>query len=343
METILLTERPTLYNIEREIKKEIEVKVNNPLYAHFLNTVSEQRKSEFIDGEIVIQSPAKVKHIDANTSLTILLKLHIEKNKLGWLASEKALIKMRLVKNDYEPDICFFNTDKSEFFKRNTWQFPIPDLSIEILSDSTEHIDRGRKFRDYANHNVREYWIVNTDRYEIEQYCLKSTGIYTHNKTYGMYDTIKSFVVDGFQAPVNAVFFYNDLDDFLFGTLEKRIERHEDELELRNRELKRKNKKIEQQRKELIQKNTKIEEDERKMKEDERKMKEKDRKIKEDERKMKEDEWKMKEKDREMKEKDREMKEKDRKLEQQLREQQQQHELIKKLQKQIKDFKLWNK
>ena len=320
METILLTARPTLYNIERKRKKvrgvkEKEIKTNNPLYAHFLNTVSEQRKSEFIDGEIVIQSPAKVKHIDANTSLTILLKLHIEKNKLGWLASEKALIKMRHVRNDYEPDICFFNTDKSEFFKRNTWQFPIPDLSIEILSDSTEHIDRGRKFRDYANHNVREYWIVNTDRYEIEQYCLKSTGIYTHNKTYGMYDTIKSFVVEGFQAPVNAVFFYDDLDDFLFGTLEKRIERHEDELELRNRELKRKNKKIEQQRKELVQKDMK--------------MKEKDRKIKEDERKMKEDERKMKEKDR--------------KLEQQQREQQQQHELIKKLQKQIKDFKLWNK
>ncbi len=304
METILLTARPTLYNIERKREsevKEIEVKTNNRHYAHFLNNVSEQRKSEFIDGEIVIQSPAKVKHIDANTSLTILLKVHIERNKLGWLASEKALIKMRLVKNDYEPDICFFNTDKSEFFKRNTWQFPIPDLSIEILSDSTEHIDRGRKFRDYANHNVREYWIVNTDRYEIEQYCLKSTGIYTHNKTYGMYETIKSFVIEGFQAPVNAVFFYDALDNFLFGTLEKRIEKHAEELKI-------KDKKIEQQKKELLQKDRKIEQDGRKMKE-----------------------------------KDRKIKEKDRKIEQQQREQQQQHELIKELRKQIKDFQLWNK
>ena len=99
METILKINTKQLLQTEDE-RKQLR-------YAYFLNELAEQTKAEFIDGKIIVHSPAKQKHIDANTSLTAILKIHVEQNKLGWLASEKALVKMKNSDNDFEPDICF--------------------------------------------------------------------------------------------------------------------------------------------------------------------------------------------------------------------------------------------
>jgi Uma2 family endonuclease len=50
------------------------------------------------------------------------------------------------------------------------WQhvrFP-PDLAIEVLSPSTQRIDRGRKSELLARHHVPEYWIVDPDGRSLE-------------------------------------------------------------------------------------------------------------------------------------------------------------------------------
>ena len=65
-----------------------------------------------------------------------------------------------LTRNDYEPDICYFNKEKSQHFTDDQLLFPAPDLVVEVLSKSTEQTDRTIKFKDYENHNVLEYWII---------------------------------------------------------------------------------------------------------------------------------------------------------------------------------------
>jgi hypothetical protein len=45
-----------------------------------------------------------------------------------------------------------------------------PDLCIEVISKSSRKIDRGRKFVLYAEHGVKEYWIVDPLRFTIEFY-----------------------------------------------------------------------------------------------------------------------------------------------------------------------------
>ena len=226
-------------------------------YSYFLNELSEQTKSEFIDGEIVIQSPAMRKHIDINTSLTILFKLYIEDNKLGWLASEKALVQMQNVKNDYEPDICFFNTKKTVLFDRDTCQFPPPDLAIEILSESSVYRDRKKKFKDYADHDVEEYWIIEPDKYEIEQYYLEKTGKYILVKKYTEADTIESITVKNLKFPVAAAFFYNDLDNFLFGKYKKDIEDYANQIKIIDKLLK-KSEQIIEQKEQVIEQNEQV-------------------------------------------------------------------------------------
>jgi Uma2 family endonuclease len=48
----------------------------------------------------------------------------------------------------------------------------VPDLIVEVLSPSTEAIDRGLKMEIYARFGVAEYWLADADRKVLEIYRL---------------------------------------------------------------------------------------------------------------------------------------------------------------------------
>jgi len=51
-----------------------------------------------------------------------------------------------------------------------------PDLSIEILSPSTRHLDRRHKLALYERSGVTEYWIVDPESHVVEQRVLAAEG-----------------------------------------------------------------------------------------------------------------------------------------------------------------------
>ena len=168
----------------------------------FYEEMTETEKTEFINGEVIVQSPVKLQHSEASDNLLTLLSAYVKKHKLGMVRHEKILIT--LTRNDYEPDICFFTQEKSHRFYPDQMKFPAPDFIVEILSPSTEAIDRGVKFEDYAAHGVREYWLVDPERETIEQYGLHGAAYELLVKVNsGM---IRSHVVERFQLAVRAVF-----------------------------------------------------------------------------------------------------------------------------------------
>ncbi|MCF2490554.1 Uma2 family endonuclease [Dyadobacter sp. CY347] len=169
---------------------------------NFYNDISEQEKVEFINGEIIVHSPAKMQHNRAMLLLAQLLNLYSNEHDLGFVGAEKIMIK--LTRNDYEPDICFFKSDKADHFKEHQMFFPIPDLIVEILSPSTESRDRGVKFKDYESHGVEEYWIIDADNQVVEQYHLVETeySLILHSSK----SVIESFAVKGFKIPIAAIF-----------------------------------------------------------------------------------------------------------------------------------------
>ena len=77
--------------------------------------------------------------------------------------------------------------------------FPASDLVVEILSDSTEKNDRHVKFNDYASHGVKEYWIVDADKNNLEQY-INNDGefalVQTHTEGVLTTETLKNFTLD---------------------------------------------------------------------------------------------------------------------------------------------------
>ena len=157
---------------------------------------------EFINGEIVFQSPAKLRHTNSVKLLTNLLSNFVIKNTLGFVGSEKMLVS--LTRNDYEPDVCFFDKSKAQHFKSDQMQFPAPDIAVEVLSPSTEKYDRETKFQDYAAHGIKEYWIIDPEHETIEQY-------YVQNEEYELLlkakdGTIESVVIPDFKIQIRAIF-----------------------------------------------------------------------------------------------------------------------------------------
>lgn len=169
----------------------------------FYDLTHENFKEEFINGEIVFHSPARLRHLVVSANLTSLLITYVREKKLGLVGVEKMMI--RLTRNDYEPDICFFKHEKAAKFTSDQALFPAPDFAVEILSDSTEKIDRGIKFVDYAAHGVSEYWIIDPAKKTVEKYLLQQGEYYLDLKLSAK-GKLQSTVAEGFEVELTELF-----------------------------------------------------------------------------------------------------------------------------------------
>ena len=173
--------------------------------ARFYDEMDEQTKAEFINGRIVVHSPARRDHLRTAFYLGNLLGNFALRSQLGEVYTEKCLIRCR--RNDYEPDICFFTTARLAEFTGGQSIFPPPDLIVEVLSPSTASNDRTLKKEDYARHGVAEYWIVDADERLVEQYVLL-TGATSYDLKARLADgaRLTSQILTNFTAPVAAFF-----------------------------------------------------------------------------------------------------------------------------------------
>ncbi len=168
----------------------------------FLDEVSPDEKAEFINGEVIVHSPARHRHNAVTARLLRLLSTYVDLHGLGTVVAEKAMVS--LTRNDYEPDICFFGREKAAEITGDTLRYPAPDLAVEVLSPTTEQTDRGVKLEDYAAHGVAEYWLVDPEAETVEVYVLEGEAYTLRLKT--DHGTLASAAVEGFAVPVRAAF-----------------------------------------------------------------------------------------------------------------------------------------
>lgn len=170
--------------------------------AKFYEEIMPEMKAEFINGEVFMHSPATDEHTQLRQFIESLLSTYVNLHEIGSVRTEKALCVFP--RNDYEPDIAFFGLEKAGKIRAKTLKFPVPDFVCEVLSDSTAKRDRGVKFQDYEAHGVREYWIVNPERRELEQYVLERGRYALRMKS--RTGEVTSAAIKGFRAPVAAFF-----------------------------------------------------------------------------------------------------------------------------------------
>jgi Uma2 family endonuclease len=168
----------------------------------FYSDMTPELKIEFIDGEVILHSPARLIHLEVTSWIHTLLHTFVSVHQAGKIVSEKCLVVFP--RNDYEPDIVYFSPAKAQALQAETMKFPIPDLVVEVLSESTEQRDRGVKFEDFEAHGVQEYWIVDAEARLVEQY-VRQGEILALNMKSGTGE-LRSQTISGFAVPVRALF-----------------------------------------------------------------------------------------------------------------------------------------
>lgn len=195
-----ILESPAAPALAARLQSVLEIERQRRL--QFYQDIDDDMKAEFINGEVIIHSPVKKEHTDATKFLFKVLDTFVQITKQGWTGIEKVM--STFTRNDYEPDVVFFEKEKSDAFQQGQWQFPVPDFVVEVLSDSTEKNDRGVKFQDYESHGVREYWIIDPADQSVEQYFLTDGRFKLHLKS--SQGTIESRVIKGFSIDIKAIF-----------------------------------------------------------------------------------------------------------------------------------------
>jgi Uma2 family endonuclease len=170
---------------------------------NFFEKITPSEKGEFILGEVIMHSPAKWRHTQVIYNLSGEIREFLKINNIGKCATEKVVVS--LTRNDFEPDVVFFLNEKAKDFTADQMRFPAPDFVVEVLSPSTEVRDRGVKFDDYALHGVKEYWIIDAEKEELEQYILENDKFVLFEKLHAD-KNVQSKVITGFTIALNELF-----------------------------------------------------------------------------------------------------------------------------------------
>jgi Uma2 family endonuclease len=139
-------------------------------YAEFLAWADEDTLAEWVEGAIVMASPAATYHQQLAGFLGAVLHGFCEYADLGVVLG--APFQMKLATAGREPDLLFVAKAHLERLRETYLEGPA-DLVVEIVSPESAGRDRGEKFYEYAQGGVPEYWLIDPQRQWAEFYRLQ--------------------------------------------------------------------------------------------------------------------------------------------------------------------------
>lgn len=134
--------------------------------------LNDGKRYEVIEGELIEMAPApNFRHQRISKYLFSKLDFFITKRGLGLVQYAPLDVKLDNT-NTVQPDIIYISKQNySVIDERGV--FGSPDLLVEILSPSNTDHDTKRKYKLYERFGVKEYWIVDPKKREVEVYTLK--------------------------------------------------------------------------------------------------------------------------------------------------------------------------
>ena len=121
-----LMQMPLLPKFLGEVQTALDIERRKRLA--FYEWVEEDMKAEFINGEVIENSPVADEHSDAVMFLASLSFNFSNFEELGRVKSEKAMVS--LTRNDYEPDVVFWRKEVAATFKMGQTHYPCTRLDL---------------------------------------------------------------------------------------------------------------------------------------------------------------------------------------------------------------------
>ena len=144
-------------------------------YGEFLDWADEDTLAEWVNGKVVMTSPASLRHQLIAQFLGRVLAGYVEVDRLGIVVS--APFQMKLEQSGREPDVFFLAEAHRDRLRATNLDGPA-DLVIEILSPESVGRDRGETFYEYERAGIPEYWLIDDATQRAEFYQLDARGRY---------------------------------------------------------------------------------------------------------------------------------------------------------------------
>jgi Uma2 family endonuclease len=173
----------------------LELPARKLTYEEFLTWCDEDTWAEWVDGEVVVLSPASVRHQQLVDFLVQTLGVYVQAKGLGLLLSAPFQMKTGPDLPGREPDLLFLARENLGRLKDRYLEGPA-DLVVEVVSPESRLRDRGEKFAEYEAGGVREYWLVDPEARQADFYVLGPDNRYDRRRAdaAGIY---RSQVVEG--------------------------------------------------------------------------------------------------------------------------------------------------
>jgi Uma2 family endonuclease len=132
---------------------------------------------ELVDGELVPVPGNTPEHSDLRFETRRTLQDFVLAHHLGRVTDEQ---EFDFQGNTHAPDVSFFGNDKVPLVeRRKRVQRFVPDLAIEIESESDSGAALVRKKNRYLRSGVREVWLISTEGREIRVYTQTTSRLLT--------------------------------------------------------------------------------------------------------------------------------------------------------------------
>lgn len=155
----------------------LEVPTRKLTYEEFLEWCDEDTWAEWVNGEVIVLSPASDRHQDLVRFLVQVLGIYVETKDLGVVRPAPFQMKTRPELPGREPDLLFVIKERLRLLKETCLEGPA-DLVVEIISPESRLRDRGEKFAEYELGGVREYWLLDMEERRADFYILGADGRY---------------------------------------------------------------------------------------------------------------------------------------------------------------------
>ena len=139
-------------------------------YQDYLELPDDGKQYQIIEGDLVVTPAPGRNHQGTSGNLNDILRHHILGNDLGeiYYAPFDVILDDS---NIVQPDLLYVDKGRARMLTERGMQGP-PTLAVEILSPSSNRIDRVRKLHVNARFGVPFYWIVDPETRYIEAYEL---------------------------------------------------------------------------------------------------------------------------------------------------------------------------
>jgi Uma2 family endonuclease len=188
------------YNRRVDIELEPPYLIVKPFVSEeeFYREAGEDSDWEYLDGRLVIHSPASDRHEDLFSFLMVLLRGYLDLRRIGLVRGSR--YPMRLdARWSPEPDLLVVRETRRHLLGQNRLEGPA-DFVIEIAADSDPGLDLREKLPRYREAGIDEIWLVNPFERTLRVETKRPAGYGSRTLAAGRLDSV---VLPGFWIEVS--------------------------------------------------------------------------------------------------------------------------------------------